>query len=170
MSETSGTIFRFWEIWMIEKDENYGFFLSDRGGNIIPLELWEEMKNAINSLYANTTESDRQEYNDRINGKDEVPAARKTYKPSPKPGKVYLLRGEGTGWFKIGVTTSIESRIKQVNVNSPFLVKLVACYDANDTIESEREWHARFSEKRTHGEWFELDENDVFEFVARSQR
>lgn len=168
MSEKQKTIFRMFQVWTIRADHECGFWLCDQGGYIVPLELWEEMKEAIDSLYENTTPEERQEYNDERDRHRGAPT--ETRRPSPRTGKVYLLQGKGTRWFKIGVTTSISSRIKQIGVNSPFPLVMIAHYDVEDAAMNEREWHDRFSDKRTHGEWFELDDGDVLEFVARSQQ
>lgn len=164
------TIFRAFQVWLIQADENYKFFLGDQGGYIVPLELWEEMKEAIDNLYATTTEESRQAYNDRLDDKYKSPVIPKINKLPPKPSTVYLLQGEGTRWFKIGVTTSLKSRMKQIGVNAPFPVTIVACYDVIDSVADEREWHAKFSSKKTHGEWFELNDDDILEFITRSQQ
>lgn len=169
MTEDKKTILRAFEVWMIQRDERYGFFLTDQGHRIIPLELWEEMKVSIDNLYAISTLEDRQDYNDALSGSMHTRSSSRA-EPRRTPGKVYLLHGEDTKWFKIGITLSLKSRVRQLGANAPFPVTLIASYDAADAIGDERKWHTKFSPKRTRGEWFELSDDDVLEFVARSKQ
>lgn len=168
MTDSQQATFRSSQIWTITPDEEYGFFLLERWGHITPVELWREMKTAIDNFYSTTTTEAIQEYNDRVDDKYQPESRPKRVKLPSKPGTVYLIHGAGTPWFKIGITTSLKSRIHQIEVSSPFPIVLIACYDITDTIADERKWHEKFSTKRTRGEWFALSENDVLDFMARN--
>lgn len=64
-------------------------------------------------------------------------------------------------YYKIGKTTNIINRKKNLNAGAPFpteIIHLIKCQD----IHSAEVWlHAKFNSKRSYCEWFELDENDI---------
>jgi hypothetical protein len=80
--------------------------------------------------------------------------------------RIYLIRSAGV--YKIGVTTSIESRIKTIQSMCPRPVKLLAT--AWGTAKQERMMHHIFRHRRSHGEWFRLTAEDVanaLDFMSR---
>jgi hypothetical protein len=86
---------------------------------------------------------------------------------SQAEGVVYLVKGET--YFKIGKTTDIDARVPQIRLQMPFRVELVHAIHTNNIHWLERHWHKYFAHKRLNGEWFQLDETDVQEFIAVSR-
>jgi hypothetical protein len=72
---------------------------------------------------------------------------------------VYLIRADN-GLYKIGLTSNIERRFNTLRAQSPIPLELILYVNGENARELERELHDKFSDKRHHGEWFELsDEN-----------
>ena len=79
--------------------------------------------------------------------------------PQPKPGFVYLLRGNDQ--HKIGRTKHVDDRMKQISQKLPFEIELVHAIETDDTETLEAQLHDRFADRRLKGEWFDLSEQDV---------
>jgi len=80
--------------------------------------------------------------------------------PRLNPGVVYLIRAEN-GYYKIGRTKDLETRLKALTKNSPFKLEVVHTIAVDDTVIFERELHETFSAKRREGEWFLLEDSDI---------
>lgn len=77
------------------------------------------------------------------------------YVPKPKPTTyVYFLRAAESGRIKIGKTVNVQKRLASLRGASSGALELLG-YVAESAGCTERDLHARFSESRTHGEWFE---------------
>ena len=76
--------------------------------------------------------------------------------PSDRAGAVvwvYLIRCKANGFVKIGKSTDPERRLRSLTLLSPTNdLELLAAWP--ETILSEYDCHARFSDERQHGEWF----------------
>lgn len=76
-----------------------------------------------------------------------------------RDGYLYLLGGEG--YYKIGRTTNVNRRIRQLEIQLPWPVHLEHTIPCEKHKESERELHLMFANRRTNGEWFALTAEDV---------
>ena len=74
-------------------------------------------------------------------------------------GYVYLLAGGG--YCKIGCSRNAEKRRGQISPKLPFKVEPICTIVSGDMYGLETELHRRFADKRTNGEWFELDPEDI---------
>jgi hypothetical protein len=83
---------------------------------------------------------------------------------TPIPGWVYLIHAIGTSRFKIGFASSPDKRLVQLSEQSPFPLTMVCSYPSADAKGSESLWHKLFEQKRVHGEWFELTDEQVLAF------
>ena len=82
--------------------------------------------------------------------------------PTPVEGWIYFI--EAGGYIKIGFTAvSVASRIAQIETSSPHPVTLLR--QERGTVETEREYHRRFSDLRERREWFRC-EGDLAEFLT----
>jgi len=80
-------------------------------------------------------------------------------------GYVYLLKsGEH---YKIGRSTEIEKRIKQISISLPEPVELVHTIKTDDPSGIESYWHRRFDDQRAGGEWFKLGPAELKAFKRR---
>lgn len=75
------------------------------------------------------------------------------------PGYIYIL--QGGPYFKIGRTNSLDRRLEQITPKLPFQVELIHSFETDDMHHAETELHRRFADKRSNGEWFELDGEDI---------
>lgn len=79
-----------------------------------------------------------------------------------KLGYVYLIRYERH--FKIGRTTSLVRRSRQVQIELPNETLLVHSILTDDPVGVEAYWHKRFADRRGNGEWFNLSKADIAAF------
>lgn len=84
---------------------------------------------------------------------------------SQNGGFVYLLWGEGTQSFKIGFTRDNPGiRAGIIESNSPVPLRIVGV--TSGTIQDERRMHYQLHQYRSHGEWFVLPEDVVWQVLA----
>lgn len=79
------------------------------------------------------------------------------------PGFIYLLKS-GV-FYKIGKTTDLKKRFHQIKLQLPFSVELVRSCKVPDMNEMESHYHGAFSEQRRNGEWFELTDRQIQQFI-----
>ncbi len=106
---------------------------------------------------------------DKLKSKDKLTstAKRTSLRTAARPsldGFVYLIKSEK--YFKIGKTNSFKRRYKEIKLQLPFDVVEIHKIQSNNIDLCEIHWHRHFSRKRTNGEWFQLNDADVSEFVA----
>jgi hypothetical protein len=65
---------------------------------------------------------------------------------------VYFVQCAGGGPIKIGHSTSPDGRLTELQVGSPYVLRVVATMRGG--IEVERTLHRAFAKDRLHGEWF----------------
>jgi len=80
----------------------------------------------------------------------------------PPPSHVYIIASE-VDIYKIGVTSNIKRRMYDLDCGSPYALTLVALAESEDAYAAERELHARYGRRRVSGEWFELDDAEVYD-------
>ena len=78
-----------------------------------------------------------------------------------KSGIIYILKTEK--YYKIGKTTNATNRIKTIAIEMPKKPKLVCKYKTNDIDGDEKYLHNQYESKRSNGEWFQLDNEDLKE-------
>ncbi len=76
-----------------------------------------------------------------------------------RDGYVYLLGGEG--YYKIGRAKNVSRRLRQLEIQLPWPVRVEHTIPCAGYVEAEKELHAVFAEKRANGEWFALSAEDV---------
>ena len=82
--------------------------------------------------------------------------ARKIY-----PGYVYLIGNKEKRIYKVGKSRQPKERYKAIATKLPFSVEIVHVIGGDDIEKAEKLLHNTFAPKRTHGEWFELSDEDV---------
>jgi hypothetical protein len=86
-----------------------------------------------------------------------------------KSDGVYLIRAEN-GLTKIGHSSNIEKRLLDLQIASPVPLKLLHYWLIADASNVESALHQRFAAKRKHGEWFDLDDEDITAIVDEYSR
>lgn len=81
-----------------------------------------------------------------------------------KSSIVYLLRGNVTGYYKIGVSTKLEERIRQVDNGTSEEISLISSSTGGQDLEAQL--HYKYKNKRVKGEWFCLEDCDVSEIKS----
>ena len=84
--------------------------------------------------------------------KDMIAHCRPTPKFMPPKNVVYFIAMRGADRIKIGFTTDLKARIKQLCTGTPDKIDVLLTVPG--TVSLERELHARFAADRLHGEWF----------------
>jgi len=82
-------------------------------------------------------------------------------------GYVYMQRHGAD--YKIGFTTSLNKRGRQIQIELPQELELIHSILTDDPAGAESYWHKRFAAKRTRGEWFKLTKADVAAFKRWSK-
>lgn len=85
-------------------------------------------------------------------------------RPKIRPGQPFAGLGfvyviEGGGLFKIGYSAQPRQRLQSLQCSSPVPLTLLGVVEG--TREDEAQWHHRFRNQRSHGEWFELGSGDI---------
>lgn len=140
-------------------------------GLILTAEQWRIYRDRIDSFYAACPSEEIAAYNfealiteaeDRR--QQTATSERELYEPIP--GYVYLIRGVGTPWYKIGISIDTKVRLKQLGTQGPFKIELIHQLKVNDMIAVESHFHRLFNGKRAEGEWFTLTPDDIALFVG----
>lgn len=84
-------------------------------------------------------------------------------------GYIYLIEAPN-GLYKLGRAQCPERRLKELQYHSPVRLTLVYSLRCQDAVKAEYILHKVFKEKRSHGEWFALDPEDITFLVSRLGR
>lgn len=79
------------------------------------------------------------------------------------PVYVYLMRNYNNGYYKIGISKDTKYREKTLQAEEPD-VRLICSKQYTDRItarQMEKMLHSHYNEKRSRGEWFSLNEDEV---------
>lgn len=152
-----------------------GTYIASPSGNPWTRAMWLALRQAADAYFETQPDEQiaqmRQEFRERDSRLVHESTPLTPSKPQAhKPGYIYLLHGEGTNWYKIGISAQLTRRVKVIGSKSPFPIVRVAAYDVEDMKDAEAWWHETFAHKRTHGEWFALDEYDILLFDAQEGR
>jgi len=80
---------------------------------------------------------------------------------------VYLIQAEGTNSYKIGFTNNKPTeRLKQLQTGNGTKLELVKEFKTKYGSKLEGQLHRHFRSKRTEGEWFMLETEDVKQFES----
>lgn len=78
-------------------------------------------------------------------------------------GYVYIIKMtdiNNNNYYKIGATRSLNSRIKEISVYTPYRIALHSAYFTEECFVLEKELHDIFEDHRLNGEWFMLRDGD----------
>jgi hypothetical protein len=84
------------------------------------------------------------------------------HRAMPRGEYVYVIKDvDISGYYKIGRTTDLYTRLSTFEVKLPFEIEVIAILQCGNAIQLERELHRRFASKRVKGEWFNLSTDDL---------
>lgn len=75
------------------------------------------------------------------------------------PGYVYLIRAVGTNRYKIGRSINLQTRLQQLQRQSPYPLEIVKAFKTSNPSWDEASLHETYKDYKVYGEWFEFDEN-----------
>lgn len=78
--------------------------------------------------------------------------------------KVYLIRA--AQFYKIGISTSIEKRLAQVQTGCPITCEYVGYFPSSDPVKLEKYLHLILQDYKTKGEWFDLGDDNVRRLIT----
>lgn len=80
-------------------------------------------------------------------------------------GYIYLIGNSSKKIYKIGKSRQPKERYKAIATKLPFSVEIIHVIGGDDIEKAEKLLHNIFAQKRTHGEWFELSDDDVNQII-----
>jgi hypothetical protein len=87
-------------------------------------------------------------------------------------GFVYIIQEEFTGHVKIGVSTNIGQRLRNLQTANSGKLKVIGIKASNDPYTLEHELHQKFKDYRIQGEWFshlpepKLSQQEIAEYLG----
>lgn len=90
--------------------------------------------------------------------------------PKKRSGYIYVIEAIGQGYYKIGFSSDINQRIKELSRSYPFEVEIFCSFHSDDMVKDEKELHEKFKEKRHKSEWFYLDTSDLEEIKQHKEK
>lgn len=75
--------------------------------------------------------------------------------------KLYLMQN-AFNLYKIGISVNPRKRASDISKSSGVVTDLLSSWDSENAALLEKFLHTHFSVKRKSGEWFELDDNDIW--------
>lgn len=80
---------------------------------------------------------------------------------------IYLLQHENIPEYtKIGYTSDLDQRIKQLQTASPTGIKLIYFKETSYAYQIEQALHRRYHHKNSNLEWFSLTQDDIDEIIS----
>lgn len=67
---------------------------------------------------------------------------------------LYAIRAEGTGFIKIGVTSDLSGRLRQIQTGSAYPLRYILSIKTSFARKVEQHLHRQLAHNRQEGEWF----------------
>lgn len=159
--------------WILPDEPSGGVVAIDPNGFTLTEKEAKEIFKALQIAFDHYGADTIDEYNRRhanvLKVKSSDQPKRKRRKEKDKPGKIYVIRGEG-GLCKIGKTTRpISDRLVEYSPKLPFETTLLCSFPVPDIDLFEAELHENFSDKHVRGEWFDLNAEDLEYFTEMAK-
>lgn len=74
---------------------------------------------------------------------------------------IYLITDHSH--YKLGIAKNVEKRRRQLQTGTPNKLSIAAFYPVMDARKKEKYLHTKYANKKRQGEWFALNENDIYE-------
>ena len=83
---------------------------------------------------------------------------------------VYLIQSQEDGYYKIGVSTNPQKRLKQLKTGNSSELKFIEIYQCEFADKVERTLHRRYAHLRKEGEWFNLSLENEASFIEECKK
>lgn len=85
---------------------------------------------------------------------------------------IYLINLEDSDLYKIGITdiNKIDQRVASLQTGAPKKLNIISLFRTDFATIIEKNLHKFFNEKRTNGEWFNLNDDDLSEFNVKCEQ
>ena len=83
----------------------------------------------------------------------------------PLNGFVYLIRYGRSNKYKIGMSANPANRIRSIQTSTPETLSLVHTIQTANMLDLEFHFHCKFQPLNIRGEWFELNDQAIAEFM-----
>lgn len=155
------------------------FAIFDHQQGEAPQPLWEPLRRALQELQAAGYVMRGDGWKMQAGGhylffdRSQAPTVAGTLPPLPPRtfGRdvLYVIGQPGTAIVKIGVTSSLPSRLKSIQTGSPVPLRVLWWHPGSYDLESQL--HRQFDDCRLHGEWFDfgVEEPEVIVELAVAQ-
>lgn len=97
-----------------------------------------------------------------LDGNVSYPSAEMFNAPPARNGLGFVYLVECAGVFKIGISSDIRRRMRQIAAHCPRRLKVLHYVQTHMHNELELILHDRFKHRRSHGEWFLLDDEEAY--------
>ena len=105
------------------------------------------------------------ENKNKLTGKVIFNNIEKNYFKGDSKGYVYFIKIEGQNYVKIGVSVNPPKRKMSLQTKMPFELKIINQLETSNPYGLEHKLHDIYSEMRTNGEWFNLNESLIDEII-----
>lgn len=85
---------------------------------------------------------------------------------------IYLIKAEKEDvvHYKIGIAKNINKRIKELQTGNPMKLVLINQFESEFPTLVEKTLHRKFNLLHENGEWFNLEQKDVDDFIINCQK
>ncbi len=83
---------------------------------------------------------------------------------------VYLIQSLENGYYKIGVSTQPQKRLKQLQTGNSSTLKLIDAFLSEYAMKIEKSLHNRYSYLKKEGEWFDLSIEIEVNFIDECKK
>ena len=100
--------------------------------------------------------------------RDLILATKYFKKPNDVPDTLYILKHKGIeNFYKIGVTSNMNRRMKQLNIASPLGIEVIKTFNlGSNALNMEHLIHTENRAYRLNGEWFSLTVQQVNDLIV----
>lgn len=88
-----------------------------------------------------------------------------SFKQKNKDGYVYLIKAKDYNFYKIGFSTNVKRRLRDINASNPFEIEIIEIYKGLTAYDLEQSIHLKYNKDRIKNEWYKFNANQVNEIV-----
>jgi predicted small secreted protein len=78
---------------------------------------------------------------------------------------IYLIKESENNYYKVGVSSNITQRIKQLQTGFAGTIELIEKYPSEYSHKIEKSLHRKYNQYNIKGEWFNLPDSVINDFI-----